>query len=81
MLIRIDVTHCRFVVAGERPPADSRLIEGEAKLSATYSKLTRTELAELYRNCTGYVYAGDDYNALLQACKTLGLHFLGDRLR
>jgi hypothetical protein len=73
MLITIDKDSCVFLL--HLNPC-SNCIEGDATVNRTYSALALEQLQRLYHNTTGYTIECTDYNATLQACKTLGLKFL-----
>jgi hypothetical protein len=75
MIITIDKSTCTFLLH-LNPHKTSAVVEGDASLQRTYSALTLEELQRLYQNTTGYTIECPDYNATLQACKTLALRFL-----
>lgn len=53
--------------------ASNAIVIGDASANRTYSAFTDLELKLLYSNTTGFKHEGFDYNALLQACRALGL--------
>jgi hypothetical protein len=77
MQIAIDKNKLCFVACmGQSLQKSTDTLIGEATTSRTYSVLTFQQLQTLYHNHTGYCYTGNDYNALLQACKYLAQMFL-----
>jgi len=74
MQVIIDKDTCTFLL--RLRPNTTSLIQGDATVNRTYSALTLAQLQALYQNSTGYAIECPDYNATLQACKSIALRLL-----
>ena len=71
-LVRSDYTTTWNIALRKTRNRPKRIVIGPSGDNRTYSKFSREELEQLYFNHTGYSYAGDNYGALVQACRALG---------